>query len=139
MGHKTTSANFDLFRKKFLIWLSFLNLKQWSVDVVHEKPPIELKGALSTCESNLEDRYAKVTFVTDWGESEPTDGAIKDAALHEALELLMSPLDILARERYIQETDINNARHEIINTIQHTVFNYIRNQTQSDTSSKQNR
>jgi len=54
----------------------------------------------------------------EYEEGHVTDEAIKTTAVHECLELLLSPLEALAMDRGWDEIDWDKERHIVIRTLE---------------------
>lgn len=109
---KTTEAEFDLFKAEFLYWIEKFGCMSW--DVIFDWSDI---GAEHDAEirPDLEGRSVIVSLNTDVSR-EGQDG-IKFLALHEALELLLTPLRRLAQSRDFSMEWLNSEAHVVVNTL----------------------
>jgi len=106
---KTTRKQFEVFKSEFLRWYERLGLTEWRVRFHHER--LE-KGVCACVCADCESRLAPVYlgFVLDH--------SIEEVARHEALELLMSEFEDVARSRYVRPDDVVQARHAVIRRLE---------------------
>ena len=123
MSYKITKKHFKVFKGAVHDWLEIYGLKDWLVSIilgVPEEHKSEAGEYKAICVSDLVSMQAEISINGKWLD-EPTDQKIKESAFHEASELLLSPLNILANTRYVLEREIEAARHEIIHRLYNTV------------------
>lgn len=115
---KLTQKHFQLFRTECDKNLDLLGLKSWKV-YYQFKP---LKDAFGNAQWSYSGRVATITLATDF--PKPFDNLeqqIKETALHECLEILLSPLTSLAQDRTFDQVDFNKEVHSIIRTLEKVV------------------
>jgi len=109
---KTTREDFVYFKKRCLYWIDRLGITGWELHWAHE----EMGGVRGQCAANF-DKIATLALDKTW-DIEPTRKELERTAFHEAGELLLVLLDILARYRFsITESDLDKERHTIINRL----------------------
>ena len=114
MKYKITKKQFKYFQDCCEFYIDMLGLKDW--EMYYELKSTE--GALAACAANTGDRIACITLSTPWEDQEPTDEELKEAACHEILELLMWELYMLARTRFINDDQLEGARHAIVRRLE---------------------
>lgn len=115
--HLATAENFDYFKARVGFWLKYLGLDlSWRVVVELEKERCD--EGFGYCSANLPGRVATIWLCEDWGDWEFTNKAIDRTALHECLELFMSPMHILATSRYVSKDEIEKEQHCVIRTLE---------------------
>jgi hypothetical protein len=119
MEYYTTKRDFDYFCKRSRFWIKYFGLLDWDVDYDFDK---EKGDHVAYCVSNLEGKAATIGFCRDWDETKPTKKQLDLAAFHEVCELLLSPLNILSKERFITESRVDEARHSIIRRLENTLL-----------------
>jgi hypothetical protein len=106
---KTTKKDNELFKGEFLLWRERLGLTDWRVRFYHEQLKHPLAGCIA---ADLEARLVGVYL------GFTVDHRIEELARHEALELLVSELDTLARDRHVRPEEITAARHAVIRRLE---------------------
>ena len=109
---KTSKKNFVVFKKEFLRWVDILGLKQWKIFFLQDK----LDNAFGECRANLSGGVATIVMTLEIDDRKHFNP--KENGKHEALELLLVPLDVNAKYRYVSESEINEARHAIIRVLE---------------------
>ena len=116
--HKITKPIFKQFVKYVHYYANFWGLSDWELEVEIGKEKTDNRAS---CCSGLEDKYCRIVIDPAW-DVEPTDKLIKSCAFHEVLELLLAPVDILMKERFITMPQINEARHSVIMRLQNVLL-----------------
>jgi len=109
---KTTNKHFSLFKEHVYLWLDHFGLKDWETIISHDIPA-DCTDALAACSMDLQARFANIYLNPKWDRT-PTDELLKNSAFHEVCELLLGPLDIMCKSRYVTEEEIDSSRHGII-------------------------
>ena len=117
-SYKTSKKDFELFRSETLKWLKRFGLNDWFIEIEHETP--ERNDARAICLGCLEDKHAFIKMDVEW-DIKPTSKSIKEAAFHEAAELLLMRFTILAGERFVSERELVEARHSVIQVLYNLV------------------
>lgn len=115
---KTTKANFALFVSECEKWIEIFGLKSWEIKFRHET---SRKGSLASCDADLANKVVWMYLSKKW-DVKITDKRLKQSGFHEACEILMSPLDINAKARFVAEHEITEARHGIIRTLENVLY-----------------
>uniref|UniRef100_A0A6M3Y1L4 Uncharacterized protein n=1 Tax=viral metagenome TaxID=1070528 RepID=A0A6M3Y1L4_9ZZZZ len=112
---KTTQKDFAIFKKEFLRWVNIFGLKDWKIEFDREP----LTRGYAECRSSLIGRVATIVLtseIKDEGDAKYFNPA--RSGKHEAIELLLAPLDITARYRYISQDNVDEATHTIIRVLE---------------------
>jgi len=116
-----TKKDFNLFKSECQKWIERLGLISW--DIYYEF--IDMEDTYGTLSSNYTGRLATIrlskTFPKPY-ENRPLKFEIKRTALHECLELLLSPLNELASDRNFSEDDYEKERHSVIRTLENILM-----------------
>jgi hypothetical protein len=112
--YHTTKTEFETFKKTFLAWRKRLGLTEWRVCFKHG-PLEEMYASLM---AHSEGRIVTVTLTTEIPSDCVAHFNPKESARHEALELLTTTLDYIARCRHCQEEEVTEARHAIIRRLE---------------------
>jgi hypothetical protein len=115
---KTSKSNFKFFIKEVQYWVDYFGLKDWDIDFHHSI----LDGSLAVTSGNWQQKHASITLNTYWDEDYHNPEQFKRVAFHEACELLLMEVRILACSRYLADSDINNAVHTVISRLTNTVY-----------------
>ena len=113
MPYKTTAKDFALFKRECKWWIERFGLADWDVMWSHEQDD---PGTMANCRSDYA-MQATITLNAVWEATRPTEKEIKLTAKHEAMELLLAPLAILANARYVDRDSIPRESHAIINRL----------------------
>jgi hypothetical protein len=114
---KTTKKDFALFKKECEKWIEIFGLKGWRVYIEHKIPP---KGK-AWCELDLENRIATIIMNLDW-DDDKCDYEIRKTAFHESCELLLGRMDVVSKWRHSSESEIDEARHEVIRILENVLW-----------------
>lgn len=111
---KTTEKHFEYFQERFRYWCDYLGVKGWSIYFEHKS----YDNAYATMLINYSGRAATVGLNTEWPEPRLLNQQTLDrSALHEALHLLIAPVEDLACLRYITESSLDIAVEELVNSL----------------------
>lgn len=121
-GHmKLTQKHFDLFRNECERWRKHLGLISWTVDYEFD----DLKEAYADCLAHYSGRRATIrlnnNFPKKLSEIDLGD-IIRQCALHEVLEMLLSPMVVLASDRSYDDTDYQKETHCVIRTLENILL-----------------
>lgn len=116
---ETTGEQFDLFVAECKRWLDYFGLKQWQVhyDIG------DMDRTLADVTYDTLGMVATMRIAKERSNLSTSDYEIKRSAFHEVCELLLAKMNFVANARYVQEDEIDIALHEIIRTLENTVFN----------------
>lgn len=116
--NKTTTDDFLFFKQQCDFWLKTLNLTSWKVYYKHENCH---KHYLADTSTGYTGQAATIRLNKNW-EVEITQDALRESALHEILEVFMSPLFGQAQSRIWSVDDYEKEHHRIIRTITHLLL-----------------
>ena len=113
---KTTKRHFKLFCDEVTRHCNRLGLQEWRLDFVHE----DSGSAYATLNPEYLDRCVTICLHTEWDETITplSDGAIMATALHEAIELLVIDLWVLALAKWVTRDEIETARHTLVRRLE---------------------
>lgn len=112
---KTTRRHFELFKKECLRLQVVLGLNGWTIAFEH----VKLEGLNSKIVTSCLTKQATIALSSDHSDVESlTDLVILRHAKHEMAHLLLADLDDLARQRYVQEGELDEAEHRIVRTLE---------------------
>ena len=111
---KLTNRDFKLFKKECEKWIDRLELGDW--DVRFEFGCIDSAG---TCRANYSQMNATIAFNSEFSDYNTISkiNYIKTIAMHECLELLLMPINMLAGARTYDVEEIEHQFHRIINRL----------------------
>lgn len=118
--HELSRENYEYFQKMFSIWQSRLGQICWRVDFGFRDLSGDESYALTHYNTN--GMVALVELSTKWRDREPTEINLENTAFHEVCELLITPLETLARSRKFDEDAIEHERHTIIRILENFAF-----------------
>jgi hypothetical protein len=112
---KTTKAQFKTFVKWCEHYRQKFGLVNWQIDYEH----VPLNGTHAYFNVNLLGYQATVSFTEHWtDEVVPlTEEQLRSDAKHEMMHIVTARLHATARERYINEHEIESAEHELVQTL----------------------
>jgi hypothetical protein len=116
-GNLTTPDNFNLFKEEAEAWTVAFGMYEWEIEYEHG----EVHENLAQCMYSVEAMDAKLILAKNWGSIEVTDYEICRCAYHEIMEVLLSRLQWLLKNRCTDE-EINCEIHSIIHKIQKVMF-----------------
>jgi hypothetical protein len=112
---KTGKIDFDKFTKAFLSWIDRFGLKGYQIIFHHKK----LDHSYAEIKVDHEGKLAEVYFCTEWDDEE--SDAYKGpngSAKHEAIHLLLSRLEYIARSRFIMVDDIREETESLVRILE---------------------
>jgi len=115
---KTNEKDFGVFKEEAKLWIDRL-LRGWEIAFKHETIGEDLRAWEV---DDLPNRIANLGLSIDWSHSDLTHHHLCKAAFHEVWELLLTRLKTLAKDRYIQEKEIDEEVHHIIRTMENLMF-----------------
>ena len=116
---KTTAKHFGIFRSECLKWIGIFGLTDWHIEVKHKAHRVD---ALASIWSDTVNRLAYLYLEPDWGTDDITEERLRLSAFHEVCEVLVTPLNICARSRFINESEIDEATHIIVRTLENVLY-----------------
>jgi hypothetical protein len=115
-GVKTTKADFEYFKRRYLFHLAEFGISDYEIRFKHE----DIDDAYAATNPNVECRYVVVGLSTNWANSDGlkvTKAALDNTARHEVLHLLPLKLGRLAEGMYAKDL-VNEAEEELIRTLE---------------------
>jgi hypothetical protein len=111
----TSKQDFKEFADECGIWIDYFGIKDWDVIFEHAET---ITGGVAECEVDLKAKLAVLRF----DEKAHEYPNIKQTAFHEAVELLLARMRTLCEARYITDSEVSEANHEVVQTLVNTVF-----------------
>lgn len=117
----TTEDDFRIFQEAVVYWQRRLGLLDWHIYTRHKTRD---RDAQASCYPDLSGRCATLYLskVLHNYDDPPGETFIRRMAFHEVCEVLMARMMICATARYITFTEMDEARHEVIRTLEHVIF-----------------
>ena len=117
----TTPEHFEIFKAEFLRWVTILGLTDWELFFKHTNPPEDSRAYIGYTTTY---RCATVYLSPIWEnfDEPPTDEQVRKVAFHEACELLLARLNILAQDRYLRHGEVTEAIHAVIRVMENVLF-----------------
>jgi hypothetical protein len=109
-----TNGHYDLFKQYFREFQKKFGLFAWDIRFCLE----EDEDFYAQCSIDYEGRIASITLSSKW-DKPITEDWLRWCARHEALELLEARLRTLAQRRYVTQSEISEANHEIVRLLEH--------------------
>lgn len=131
-SHKTTEADFEIFKAGVFRYMALFGLKGWEVDVRHNDKHIENRA---TCEADLSARHVTITLTKSKWSYVPSERELKLVAFHEVCELLLWSLVQYAEARK-PDGDLNSITHEIIHTLENSLFVLVEDRLNCESTSE---
>ena len=118
--YKTTEQDFQIFQEAVAFWQRKLGMLSWQLYTRHTF----MKDQQGYSVVNLSARCATLTLSTTLSnyDEPPGDRIIRRIAFHEVCEVLMARMMICAEARYVQRDELEEARHEVIRTLESVIF-----------------
>ncbi len=118
-SNKTTKKDFELFKKECQKWIETLGLKDWEVFYTHEKD----KGLRSSACFDVVAKMATINFSKEWKSTPLNNSTVKKSAFHEVTEgLLLARLIAVARTRFVNPEEVEEASHDIVRRLENSFF-----------------
>lgn len=111
--YKTTDDDLTVFKSYFENMRAKLGLSGWRIIFAIK----DIGDADAKCFASMEDRFVRIRLSCEFDEK-PTHEDLKHFAEHEALELLLIRLVIIGMARFVTESEMHDARHEVIQILQ---------------------
>ena len=120
---KTTAKDFKLFKQECQKWIDYLGLKDWYIVYEQAGEDIEAKADITY---NTTDGVARIRLAKEWDDTDHNDQSIRRTAFHEICELLISKMYTYGKDRFCSDLELKTASHEIIRTLENTLFKDVR-------------
>ena len=109
---KTTAADFAEFQRLFVEYAGAFELGSWKIYFEHLSDKTRNGWSCVPC---LDDRQATV------GLAKSVDSDIRYIAKHEAIEVLVSRLCLMAESRFVTQEQIEDERHALVRVIENLI------------------
>ena len=119
--HKTLVSHFNLFKLDCDKWLEFFGIHGFGVSYVHTN-----SDDLAEATYNIMTRSATISLGKDWGTTKPTPEELDATAFHEVCHLLIGRLSVIARSRYISESEIQEEDEHIVRVLENKIYPLIK-------------
>jgi hypothetical protein len=116
-NYKTTTENFELFKKCVGYWLKFYGLYGWDLRFLHQ----EDDDSLAYTSYNILNRSASVILAKEW-DRPVTDRELDKIAFHEVGEVLLLRLRHIAEARFISDEETGEEIHNIIRILENVIW-----------------
>lgn len=115
---RIAKAEFRLFKQECRFWIRRLGLKDWRVTIF--RVPL-LGNTVGECRYDMGNRLATIVVSNRRWTKNHFRREIRRTAKHEVIELLLCRLDGLARRRDVTFSELEEARHQIVRTLEKVV------------------
>ena len=117
---KTTKEHYGIFKEECNKWIDYWGLHGWEVTFRHE----HMEDARATaCFNSLEDRQVTLALAIEWTERDGLcEKAIREVAFHETEELRYARIEFLAKQRFVQPSEIREEIHNLIQQDRKRIF-----------------
>ena len=117
--YKTTKKQFELFKAECLKWVKRFGLHNWELTFYHQ----EKSENLAWLTTNYDAKYASFSLNKTWRwQKPPDDYEIRKCGFHEACELLLFPIKHLGECRYLTDSEIAPAVHDVIHIMENVFW-----------------
>ena len=117
--YKTSKRQFNLFCNEVRKFIDIFGLVGWEVYFEHKQ---YLSTELAVCITDQQGRTCTISLSPMWVGLKPTDLEVRKAAFHEVCELLLSRFNTFARDRFVQESQIDEESHNIIRILERVLW-----------------
>ncbi len=108
---KTTKQHFELFKSECRKWEKRFGLDGWSILYQHEKLD---DNSLAKTSINVDGRVVNIILNKDWQDEPLNLQAIKDAAKHETIHVLLGRLSGNAAYRFTSKIELLESEEELV-------------------------
>ena len=112
---KLTNKDFELFKSECQKWIKKFELSDWNIKFLMEP----MDNTYGMCKANYGASNVIIKIASNFpsGYNLSKREKIKETALHECLELLLMPVEVLAGDRGWDEVEFTHQTHRIINKL----------------------
>ena len=110
------------FKSQCEFWQKILGLHSWKVYYKHTP----CGQVLADCSTNYSGRVATIRLNTKWT-LQPTEDGLHETAIHEVLEIMLSPLLAQAKSRVWDTEEYEKDHHAIIRVFERLLLNKLKN------------
>lgn len=97
-------------------YLDLFGLREWEVICMSQK-----MDDLAACSADRDGRLALLLLANEWKAIKPDESGLRDAALHEVLELLLWDLCAILKDPRTSDEEINATRHSVIRRLEYVL------------------
>lgn len=118
---KFQNKHFKLFQKECQKWIDIFGLKGWTIYYSFEN----LENTFAECRCSYRGRVATLVLSKNgysYKEHLTAEQSVKKSALHECLELLLSPLGDIAEDRTWCAAEYEKEKHCVIRTFENLLL-----------------
>ena len=120
MPYKTTKKDFEEFTAEAQKWSNYFGMSDWEIIYLHDDQQ-GVGDNRASCYVDYNGKIASIYLACEWN-IPPYKGVIKKVAFHEIVEVLISPLRVMAQSRYVTSDEIDVANHYIVRILENCVF-----------------
>jgi len=117
--YKTSKRHFKLFCDEARKFIDIFGLVGWEVYFDHKQ---YLSTELAICMTDQQARTCTIALSPNWVGLKPTDLEVRKAAFHEVCELLLSRSSTFAKDRFVEESQIDEESHNIIRILERVLW-----------------
>ncbi len=117
--YKTNKRHYNLFCNEVRKFIDIFGLVGWEVNFEHKR---YLSTELAVCITDQQGRTCTISLSPTWVGLKPTDLEVRKSAFHEVCELLLSRLNTFAKDRFVQESQIDEESHNIIRILERVLW-----------------
>jgi len=118
MTNVTTPEQFQLFQNECLRLWALWKVSGWRLEFRHQEIDGQ-PGMMAGADSDPTQRRTRIFLAPVWPEHTPvTDSEILITARHEAIHGLLGPLSTLASSRFVTDSEMCAAEHEVLNVLE---------------------
>jgi len=117
--YKTSKRHFKLFCDEARKFMDIFGLMGWEVYFEHKQ---YLSNEQALCITDQQGRTCTMALSTHWVALKPTDLEVRKAAFHEVCELLLSRLNTFSKQRFVEESQIDEESRNIIRILERVLW-----------------
>ena len=119
MRYRLTGKEFSIFKNEFRKWQAAFGLHRYEIFYQMHKSD---EDGMAWCSTNQSGCIATISLARSWEPVKPTAYALKKAAFHECVELLISNISEIAEARYVTRQELDEERHRIVRSLEYVIF-----------------
>jgi len=109
----------DRFLKHFERFVVMFGLRNYQVHFYF--PGQICENSRASMYVTIDGGQVQLSLAEEW-DMEPTDSNLARTAFHEALELMLVPLEIIGQMRYVTQDRFEEEVHKVVRTLENTFF-----------------
>lgn len=119
-SYPTTPKHFEIFKRECQKWIKVFGLSRWEFSFFHCETDRHLAWSTINWEAHYVAFHLNKTW--RWKDQPPTSREVKKSAFHEVCEVLLFPIRYLGECRYLSESEMDPAVHEVIHVLEDVVW-----------------